>query len=178
MTLIAGSRALGMAWRQTMRARGTPLSVAMRTKSLAITSITLERTVRRIWAVITMVSTATGSTMPGKKSPTGAPGAASTIPGTQPRPILKMKIKMVAETNSGIVIARMPPVDSRMSSTPSRLRPVSTPSNRASGMPTPRVQPASSSVLRKRSPSRIAIGLPLPAETPRSPRSAPAAHPA
>ena len=129
-----------------------------------------------ICAVITIVRTMTGKAIPGKNAERGALAEAVTIPGTQPSQILKTKINTVAVTNSGIVMAKIAIVDSARSENLSRRRPVRTPRNRASGMPSASEQPARSNVFFSRSPTSEAIGLLLCAEMPRSPRTAPEAH--
>ena len=83
---------------------------------------------------------------------------------------------MVAETNSGIVIAKIAPVETIISIGLSRLRPVNTPRNIARGIPTDREHPARKSEFLSRSPTNSPILVVPFAATPKSPCRAAKAH--
>ena len=110
----------------------------------------LERTVRRICAVITMANTMIGRKIAGKNSDTGALAEVNTMPGTQPSQTEKIKISSVAETNSGMVIAIIATVETTRSGERSRHSPATMPKKSASGTPVSMAQDASNSVLRSR----------------------------
>ena len=136
----------------------------------------LERTVRRMWAVITIASTTTGNTISGKKLASGALAETVTMPGSQPSQPLKTRMRIVAETNSGMVMAAIAIDDTDTSSSLSRRNAASTPSVNAIGRPTSSAQTPSSSELSSRSPTISLMRLVRWAFMPKSPRSAPPIH--
>ena len=77
----------------------------------------------------------TGSRISGKNSITGAEADVNTIPGSHPNHILKTSINKVAETNSGIVIAKIAKVEPTKSGKRSRQSPVMMPRKIAMARP-------------------------------------------
>ena len=124
-------------------------------------------------ALMTIASTMIGSRISGKNSHSGASAGVSTMPGTQPSQTLNTKISRVADTNSGMVIAKIAIDDTAKSNARSRHSAHKTPSNSAGGMPANIAQPVSNNVFNNRSPtSEAMVSRPLMV-TPKSPRNAP-----
>ena len=129
-----------------------------------------------MWAHITNDKTITGNKISGKNSAAGALAEVKTIPGSHPSQILKIRINKVADTNSGMVIAKIANVEAIKSGVRSRHNPVMTPSINANGTPILIAHSASRSEFCNRSPTiELIFVLPSTAR-PRSPVMAPPAH--
>ena len=94
------------------------------------------------------------------------------MPGNHPSQTEKTRIRTVAETNSGIVMAKIAKVETAKSTGRSRHRPVTTPRKIAIGTPSASEHAASSNELPNRSPTSSAMLFSPLAEIPRSPRAA------
>ena len=118
----------------------------------------------------------TGSRISGKNSAAGAPADVKTIPGNHSSQILKIKMRRVAETNSGMVMAKIANVETIKSGMRSRHKPVITPRKSAKGTPTTMAHNANKSEFFKRSPTILLISVFPSTARPRSPVTAPPAH--
>ena len=117
-----------------------------------------------------------GRMMSDKNSNSGASGWVTTIPGSHPSQTLKIKIKTVAVTNSGIVMANIAVVDIHRSGARSRQRAAMIPSRMASGIPTSDAVAPRMTVLRKRLLTVSETGFLSLSEMPKSPLTAPPIH--
>jgi len=98
------------------------------------------------------------------------------MPGSQPSQTLSTRISNVAETNSGMVMAKIARVEAMISGRRSRHSPLTTPRSSASGMPTAMAQKARSREFFSRSPTIVLILVVPSAARPRSPVIAPCVH--
>src|SRR5882672_1645566 len=97
--------------------------------------MTLARTMRKTWAVMIIARAIVGSAIEDISAPIGAFGGTMLMPGSHQSQMLKTRIRAVAETNSGTVIATIAAEDKAPSSRLSRRRPTTTPRKMAIGNP-------------------------------------------
>ena len=117
-----------------------------------------------------------GSIISDRNSINGALGGVVTIPGNQPSHTLNTRIRRVALTNSGIVIAKIAMPETHKSGGRSLQSPAIIPRKIAIGTPMSVALKPSTSVLRRRIPTMPEIGLLRFRDMPRSPCSAPRVH--